>query len=72
MQTTNFFAYYSTIPKDPTRPFQVCTKIGCLLASHATQERANQTVQALQADLDNGTLPINLREWDKHDQYLKD
>lgn len=72
-KTEDFFAYHAgNLAVHPEKPFQVCNRsIPCLLAYKATEDEAKQTVDALQADMDKGILPVNLKEWDKHDQYLK-
>lgn len=60
-----FFVYHSSLPVDPARPWQLCTEMGCLLGRFATKDRAEVALDALERDADMGTLPCNLRLWDK-------
>lgn len=70
--SAGFFFYHAgnlAVHKD--RPWQVCTKMGCLLAYKATAEEAEAAVIALQKDANLGLLPTNLSKWRRHDEFLK-
>lgn len=67
-KTKGFFWYDASrggLAVDPSRPWQLCTWMGCLIGKFATAEQAESVANELQADDDAGTLPCNLSLWSK-------
>lgn len=63
---SGFFYYHAgALAIDPCRPWQLLSAIGCVCGKFATEEQARTALDALAADKEAGTLPVNLSTWDK-------
>jgi len=61
-----FFYYHAGhLAIDASRPWQVCSLLGCVLAKLDSEAKAIAAVDALTEDKQKGILPCNLSTWDR-------